>query len=87
MPLWFGHVIARVRNFAPIEAELILVEIRLEGAQRHGPEAVRILRHLGGRGPLGFVDTALNANKDLPRALAFGAKSRNVTRRSGRTWV
>ena len=29
LPLRFGHVIAWVRNFAPIEAKLVLVEVRL----------------------------------------------------------
>ena len=65
VPFWFGHVVAWVCNCAPVDVELIFIEIRLEGAQRHGPDALRILRHLGGRGPLVFVDTALNANKYL----------------------
>ena len=65
MALWFGHVVARVSNCAPVDAEQVLVEIRLKGAQRDGPEAVRILRHLGGRVSLRLVDTALDANSDF----------------------
>ena len=29
LPPWSRHVVARVCNFAPIEAELVLVEVRL----------------------------------------------------------
>jgi hypothetical protein len=31
MPLWFGHVVARIRNCAPVDAKPVLVEIRLKG--------------------------------------------------------
>ena len=65
MPLWFGYAVSGIRNCASVEAELILIETGLERAQRHRPETVGILRHLGGCGPLGFVDTALNADRDL----------------------
>jgi len=51
MPLWFRHVGTWISYLKSIEAELILVEIRLKRAQRDGPETVRILGHLGARGP------------------------------------
>ena len=63
--LWYGHAITGIGNCAPVEPKLVLVEIRLERTQCHSSKTISVLLHLRGRGPLGFVDTACNADKDL----------------------
>ena len=65
MPLWFGHVVAWIGKHNPVDVELIFIQVRVEGTKCHGPEAVLLFCHLGDRGPLAFVDTALNANHDF----------------------
>jgi len=85
MPLWFRHVVTWISYLKSIEAELILVEIRLKRAQRDGPETVRILGHLGARCPGAWTSFLVPITTSTE--LAFGARSRNVTRPSGRSWV
>ncbi len=65
MPLRFRHFVAWIGKHNAVDVELIFIQVRLEGAQRSGPEVVRLFCHIGDRGPLAFVDTALNANNDF----------------------